>query len=196
MEMTDKDYSLFMQDNSEGDYGKEAILDYQLSWIMRVAASKEIQEKNNMLFERCKKVLLKLIGKSGCDNVEIVSVEVWKQWQRIDVTAHVVVKCNGKEEKHLVVIEDKAYTMIHGDQLNRYEETINETYDNDDWLKDFKKHFWVITFFEKEDAKYNILDADCKNTNWGLLSFYEVIDFDYTPTGSDLFDEFWVKDWN
>ena len=196
MEMTDKDYSLFMQDNSEGDYGKEAILDYQLSWIMRVAASKEIQEKNNMLFERCKKVLLKLIGKSGCDNVEIVSVEVWKQWQRIDVTAHVVVKCNGKEEKHLVVIEDKAYTKIHDDQLNRYEETINETYNNNDKFKDFEKHFWVITFFEKEEAEYGILDTDCKKAKWGLLSFYEVIDFDYTPTGSDLFDEFWVKNWN
>lgn len=196
MEMADKDYSLFMQDNSESDYGKEAILDYQLSWIMRVAASKEIQEKNNVLFERCKKVLLKFIGKSGCDNVEIVSVEVWKQWQRIDVTAHVVVKCDGKEEKHLVVIEDKAYTKIHDDQLNRYEETINETYDKDNRFKDFKKHFWVITFFEKEEAEYGILNADCKNANWGLLTFYEVIDFDYTLTGSDLFDEFWVKDWN
>ncbi|MCR5190177.1 MAG: PD-(D/E)XK nuclease family protein [Bacteroidales bacterium] len=163
--MADKNYSLFMHDNSDSDYGKEAMLDYQLSWIMRVAASKEIQEKNNVLFERCKKVLLKLIGKSGCDNVEIVSVEVWKQWQRIDVTAHVVVKCDGKEEKHLVVIEDKAYTKIHDDQLNRYEETINETYDKDNRFKDFKKHFWVITFAVMINRNgyddYVVFDDEC-----------------------------------
>ena len=195
--MENVDYSLFMHDDSEGHYGKEAMLDYQMSWVMRVAANKAILEKNPTLHKRCTDILLKLIGKSGCNDIEIISVDVWKQWQRIDVSANVIIKCNGKDEKHLVVLEDKAYTMIHGDQLNRYETIINETYNKNDYLKDFEKHFWVITFFSESEEGYSALNWYCKDAkaDWGLLSFEQVIDDDYTPTGSDLFDDFWIKSW-
>ena len=53
----------------------------------------------------------------------------------------------GVVEDFIIVIEDKAYTKIHDDQLNRYEDIINNKYDWDDALKGFEKHFWVITFF-------------------------------------------------
>jgi hypothetical protein len=33
--------SFFMKDSSESDYGKEAMLDFQLSWLMRIAAQKD-----------------------------------------------------------------------------------------------------------------------------------------------------------
>ena len=88
--MENVDYSLFMHDDSEGDYGKETMLDYQMSWVMRVAANKAILEKNPTLHRRCTDILLKLIGKSGCNGSEIISVEVWKQWQRIDVSANII----------------------------------------------------------------------------------------------------------
>ncbi len=161
--MENVDYSLFMHDDSEGDYGKEAMLDYQMSWVMRVAANKAILEKNPTLHKRCTDILLKLIGKSGCNDIEIISVDVWKQWQRIDVSANVIIKCNGKDEKHLVVLEDKAYTMIHGDQLNRYETITNETYNKNDYLKDFEKHFWVITFYSESEEGYSALNWYCKD---------------------------------
>ena len=72
-----------------------------------------------------------------------------------------------------------------------------ETYNKNDYLKDFEKHFWVITFFSESEEGYSALNWYCKDAkaDWGLLSFEQVIDDDYTPTGSDLFDDFWIKSW-
>lgn len=194
-------YSFFMHDDSTNNQGYEHMLDFQMSWVMRVAASNEIKEKNPILHKRCFDILMKLIGKTNLDQVEVISVKVMKQWKRIDVHAEIVISCSGHNEKHLIVIEDKAYTKIHDDQLNRYEDIINNKYDWDDALKGFEKHFWVITFFGYDktgdyEKDYRILKSMCDeaNADWQLLSYDDILD-DYTPTGSEHFDDFWIDEW-
>ena len=193
--------SFFMHDDSTNNQGYEHMLDFQMSWVMRVAANREIKEKNPVLHKRCFDILMKLIGKTYQDHVEVMSVKVLKQWKRIDVHAEIVITCNGHDEKHLVVLEDKAYTKIHDDQLNRYEEIINNKYDWDDSLKDFVKHFWVITFFGYDktgdyEEDYWILKSMCDaaNAKWQLLSYEDILDDD-SPTGSEHFDDFWINEW-
>ena len=95
-------YSFFMHDDSYSNQGYEHMLDFQMSWILRVAASKERSQNNFILYKRCFDVLMKLIEKSPNDKVEVISVNVWKQWKRIDVLANVMIKCNDKEERHLL----------------------------------------------------------------------------------------------
>ena len=195
-------YSFFMHDESENNHGYEHMLDFQMSWVMRVAANKDIQKSNPILYKRCFDILMKLIEKEECENVEVCNVYVWKQWKYIDVHANVEIVCNGKKEKHVVILEDKAYTKIHDDQLLRYEETIAEEYDNNDDLKDYSKHkhYWVITFFGYDkkgyEYKYEVLDRMCKDyyPNWKVLSFEDILD-DTTPTGSEHFDDFWIYKW-
>ena len=121
--------------------------------------------------------------------------------KRIDVLANVMIKCNDKEERHLIVIENKAYTKIHNDQLNRYEKIINKEYGNDNFQRDFIKHFWVITLSGlnesgEYDNNYWILKSMCDSAyaDWKLLSFDDVMDDD-TPTGSEHFDDFWIYKW-
>ena len=181
--------SFFMKDDSENNQGYEHMLDFQMSWVMRVPTKQEIKNNNLILYERCYGVLMKLIGKAEVD--KIVSVHVWKQWKRIDVIAEVVVECDGFEEKHIVVIEDKAYTMIHDDQLNRYKDTVSSWYTG----KDLENtHYWVITFFSEGEDGYSAMKSMCKAANWGLLSYDDVLN-DNSPTGSELFDEFWINEW-
>lgn len=174
-----------------------------MSWVMRVAADKDIKTKNPVLYKRCFDILMKLIKKDSEGNVEVSSVRVWKQWRRIDVIAHVVVKCNGIEEKHVVILEDKAYTMIHDEQLKRYAAIVNEVYATDDDLKVYakNKHFWVITFFGynkqgKYEDGYKALKEMCNSSKpkWGLISFDDVLE-DKSPTGSEHFDDFWINEW-
>ena len=55
--------SLLMQDNWRSNYGYEAMLDFQMSWILRITAEKSIKEKNPILYERCYGLLMKLINK-------------------------------------------------------------------------------------------------------------------------------------
>lgn len=186
--------SLFMQDSWHSNHGYEAMLDFQMSWLMRLAAENNIEKP--LLHKISKDVLLRLleIDNEGKQNVEIVKVEVWRQWKSIDVVAEVTIKVNGLIEQHLVVIEDKAYTMVHNNQLTRYRQTVEETYGDTR-----KPHYWLITFFdENQKNKYEALKADCDIANWNFLSFYDVIgwkDGEFPDTESDLFNEFWLREW-
>lgn len=184
--------SLFMQDSWHSNHGYEAMLDFQMSWLMRLAAEKDI--KKPVLHKISKDVLLRLIeiGNEEKQHVEIVKVDVWRQWKSIDVVAEVDIKVNGIIEQHLVVIEDKAYTMIHDNQLKRYKQTVEDAYGDTR-----KAHYWVITFHE-EGRYWEKLEYDCMLAKWGILSFYEVIDRkddEFPDTESDLFNEFWLRRW-
>ena len=186
--------SLFMQDSWHSNHGYEAMLDFQMSWLMRLAAEKDIEKPQ--LYKISKDVLLRLIeiGNEDKQNVTIENVKVWRQWKSIDVIAEVDIKVNDLIEHHLVVIEDKAYTMVHDNQLTRYKQTVEETYGGTR-----KPHYWVITFFdENQKYKYEALKVDCDNAKWKLLSFYDVIgwkDGEFPDTESDLFNEFWLREW-
>lgn len=45
-----------MNDNSEGNHGYETMLDYQLSWLMRLSAQKNVENKSLELI--CRRVML------------------------------------------------------------------------------------------------------------------------------------------
>lgn len=49
--------SLLMQDNWRSNHGYEAMLDFQMSWLMRLAAEKNVKKKN----------CTRLAKKSCCD---------------------------------------------------------------------------------------------------------------------------------
>lgn len=188
--------SLFMSDSSRSNYGYEAMLDYQISWLLRLAKD----DKKDRLHDVARSVLLKLIERENGSNVKINRVGVWKQWERIDLTAEIELEVNNQTERHLVVIEDKAYTLIHDGQLTRYTETVNAYYRNKG-RNSYQKHFWVISFYEREEECFKSLQKqckDCKEAKWNLLSFYDVIGWkegDFPDTESDLFNEFWLREW-
>ena len=139
--------SLFMQDSSRSNHGYETMLDYQISWLLRLAK----EGKNDRLQKIARSVLFKLIERENDSNIKINRVEVWKQWEHIDLTAEIELEVNNQTERHLVVIEDKAYTLIHYDQLTRYAGTINAHY-RDKGRNTYQKHFWVISFFDREEV--------------------------------------------
>lgn len=150
--------SLLMQDKWRSNHGYEAMLDFQMSWLMRLAAEPDVKKKK--LHRISKEVLLRLIGLVESPNVDIKKVDVWRQWEHIDVTAEVEVVVNGQTQRHLVVLEDKAYTMIHDDQLNRYAEKVSEYYEGKPKQK-INIHYWVITFFDKSSNCWSILESAC-----------------------------------
>ena len=111
--------SLLMKDSSEGDSQKETMIDFILSWTLRRSIQQYSEEKP-ILYQYCRKILGKLIGIEMTDDVQVTSVETWKQWKYIDLWANIRITCNGKEEFHAVLIENKAYTPTHHNQLARY----------------------------------------------------------------------------
>lgn len=193
--------SLFMNDDSEGNHGKEAMLDYQLSYLLRLANS-DISYHDGEEF--AKRVLMKLLEKEAIldswgyvDNLRKVSVKAWKQWQHIDLIFEVDVDCGAGMEHHVIVVENKAYTSIHDDQLTHYTETTEEYYKD----KNVLIHYWVITFFDNGTENYESIASQCRESKgrWKCLSFVDLIDLTDEEkekgTSNEILDEFWVKKW-
>ena len=187
--------SLLMQDSWRSNHGYEAMLDFQISWLLRLAAEKEVENKR--LHKISKEVLLRLIEWKDSTDVIISKVEIWRQWASIDVTAEVELTVGENIERHLIIIEDKAYTLLHDDQLARYRDSVNDFYKGKH-KPTIDIHYWVITFFE-EGCRWDSLQNECDKNGWKLLSFYDVIGWkegkEFPDTKSDLFDEFWLREW-
>lgn len=71
--------SLLMKDSSEGDSQKETMIDFILSWTLRRSIQQYSEEKP-ILYQYCRKIIGKLIGIEMTDDVQVTSVETWKQW--------------------------------------------------------------------------------------------------------------------
>ena len=190
--------SLFMNDDSEGNHGKETILDYQLSYLLRIANTHEDGQELAM------RVLMKLIEEiphidsyGWIENLRIKDVKVWKQWQRIDLIAEVEADCGNGMKNHVIVIENKAYTGVHDNQLSRYSEIVEDYYKD----KDVSIHYWVITFFDNSSNEYEVIAKQSKEAkgHWKCLSFDELIDLSEEErlkgTYNAIIDEFWIKKW-
>ena len=191
--------SMFMNDESEGDHGKEAMLDYQLSYLLRLASTYEFGDNLG------KRTLMKLIEKEYhldhygyiIEMVDIISVKVWKQWQKIDLIAEVEVDFWGVKEHHVIVVENKAYTGIHDDQLSRYNQAVEDWYKD----KDVKIHYWVITFYDNDTKEFEAISNQCHEAKgrWECISFEDVVDLTdgerMSGTMNNIIDEFWIKKW-
>lgn len=195
--------SLFMNDDSEGDYGKEAMLDYQLSYVLRLAGT---YESGNFFGQR---VLMKLLGKEChldymwyIENTDIISVKVWKQWEKIDLIAEVEIGfgygANKQIEHHVIVVESKAYTRVHDDQLSRYTQTVEDYYKD----KDVTIHYWVISFFDRDSDEFEAISNQAREAkgHWECISFDDLVELttDEEERGiyNDIIDEFWIKRWS
>jgi len=80
--------SLLMKDSSEGDSQKETMIDFILSWTLRRSMQQYSKEKP-ILYQYCRKILGKLINIAMTDDVQVISVETWKQWKYIDLWANI-----------------------------------------------------------------------------------------------------------
>ena len=181
--------SFFMMDNSN-DHGKEAMLGYQISWLMRLAARKDVENKR--LHEISRYTLLQLLDMKNCKNIDIVEVEVSREWHYIDVLAKSKIRIGNRIEEHIIVIENKIYTKISKEQLDK---NSNRFYSHHVDFPIERTHFWLISCKEDSWEKQKQACADAKS-NWRLLWFYDVIGSKPDkPIGNDIFDEFWVNEW-
>lgn len=200
METSDK--SMLMCDQSESTSGREAILDYELSWVLRMAAENNY---NTKLMHQCRHILLTLIDEKD-PNVKIVKVHTWKQWERVDIIADIYLERNGEKELHVLLLEDKAYTQMSEHQRDDYPTIVRKAYDSYERYSEYqgnnkyKLHCILITCFEDGTPEYDKLSsfiACNKKDNWKIFSLDNLPDKKYNNglTESDLFNEFWIKSW-
>lgn len=181
----------FMADSTEGkDGAKEVIMDYVISWTLRRAQNSCAYDKP-ILYRYCRKFLGYLLGIELKDS-DVVKVETWKQEYRIDLWVWVSV--NGVE--YDILIEDKYYSGLHDDQLERYKELFDE------WLQSHrpksKPLYWLLTCHER--GLTDIYDSAekygfCVGFWDDMISAMGCEDDDAQDSESDIFNEFWLRSW-
>ena len=192
--------SFFMVDETKKD-SKELVIDFFLSWTLRMAIG-NVNPKNVTVTDYCQRILSKLLF----DDIDVIrknynsvkSVKTWKQWERIDLHAEIIlINNNGIEVNHALLIEDKAYSKIHGNQLNNYKVTFEEEYhDRKDgnWVRRYV-YFTIHDNVPIEDQKL------CDEEGYRAFTMNEIrgcfwpTEDDLRLIGNDFFDEFWVKNW-
>ena len=92
--------------------------DAMFAWLVQWADDK-YKTLDNPLNQVAKAFVRLLIGKP--ENYPIHSINVGRQWKNIDIWVEI-------NDDSFLVIEDKTYTKIHDDQLDRYKKTAEEEY--------------------------------------------------------------------
>lgn len=192
---------LLMYDSSEKDGKAEIVMDYVLSWCLRCAADNQCENKPK-LHEACRFILGRLMDDFPISNCKILKVEVWKEWEQIDICAEVKIeKASGQIEEHAILIENKYYTGLHQsrdidgtyrNQLIVYKKKFDKQYKDK-----FIKHYNVISCISKADPKFEqlfgIMDTE-EYKGFQLFSLDELL-INMEETESDIYNEFMLENW-
>ena len=187
-----------MSDHSEGDHGLEALLDYQLSWVLRMAADRECPPK---LKHQCRYILFNLLGIEDSDTIEIREVKVWKQWRYVDLVADIYLIEDGIENLHVLMLENKAYTRMYKHQRDDYPQRVKDAYNTypqyEKYRNNYDLHQVLVTCFDKEHSMYKELEQFIsEGKGWSIRSIEELPDWTVEDMPeSDLFNDFWFNDW-
>lgn len=182
--------SLLMKDSSEKGGHIETMLDYILSWTIRRASVIYATEKPQ-LYKYCREILFNLLGIKDYEHIKVQSVETWKQWNYIDLHANVELEYDGQTEHHAILIENKAYTSVHDNQLMRYKQIFEETYSNTPFQAYL--NFVLVTCF---DNPPECLIQACKESDFRCLPLLDLFSNEQKEESeSDLFNEFWLRQW-
>lgn len=190
-----------MSDHSEGDHGRETILDYELSWVLRMAADSDCKKQQPNLYHQCQYILFKLLKIEDSKNITIDRVDVWKQWSYIDIVADIYLIEKGVKTLHVLMTEDKAYTPMSIKQRDKYPEIVKEAYDNypryASYKDNYSLHKVLVTCFAPTEDGYKAYKEFVNGHNdWRVLSIDELPDWNADEmTESDIFNDFWFNNW-
>ena len=184
----------FFEDKSE-NLDHELMLDYFLSWTLRCAKS---DNEDIKLRDESKKILSYLLFDKQ-EEFFVESIETWKQWRQIDLCAEVIINRNNISEKYALLFENKMYTHIHSNQLERYQKIFEEYYKSPENSKtDYKRKYIFLTCFYLE-SDYKSDFEECRKLTHQA---YQPLSFGWLKsktgikeTGNYLFDEFWFRYW-
>ena len=191
--------SLLMCDSTEGNGKAEIILDYVMSYSLRHAESKYLETKP-MLCRYCRYMLGVLLDISIDDKAQVKSVEVWKEWQYIDLCVEATID----DVKYVLLIENKYYTKLHDNQLKRYKEIFDAYYDKKG-VNDKKRRYKLISCLGDDKKQVEeIYKEELKEVQgFQALAFYDLLPKKYwhedskvyEDTEGEIFNEFWLRHW-
>lgn len=175
-----------MKDDSES-MKYEEMIDFFLSWTIR-CADDAYKETHIKIFENARRVLNFLMddiyfNQQNMLSVSVTDIKVWKQYWNIDLWVELVID----NKKHVIIIENKMYSKLTCEQLNKYRQWVDEFYQKKQESNIL--HFVVIRpDYEHQETDANVI----KNSKYKYTNLDEIKGGLY-HTDHPLFDEFWFN---
>lgn len=152
-----------------------------LAWLFRWAAE-ENKSVCSVLHHCAEYCLRKFFGSIELGRIE--KVDVWKQWDCIDLWIAV-------NETYHLIIEDKVHTMEHDNQLRKYKESARQwNQDNGGTSKDFENNYAFVYFKTGKvlESEKSVADRE----GWTVIDgnfFYESLAL-YENIDNDIFQDY------
>lgn len=197
--------SVLMCDSTEGNGKAEIVMDYIMSYSLRHAIDEYLIEKP-MLCRYCRYMLGVLLGLPIIDTTKVESVNVWREWQYMDLCVEAIVE----KQKYALLIENKYHTGLRENQLVNYKKKFDEHYDSNKKVdKQYRRYRLISCLEEKEkiEAIYGIkiskYPEEENQSDFLALPFYYLLPTKYwhkaknayEETESEIFNEFWLRQW-
>lgn len=188
-----------MVDDTDKDGHVEEVMDYIISWSLR-CAMEHCKKVKPILHHNCKLLLCKILGLTDVENCTFTQIKTWKQKYNIDLWVEVILKHNGIDEFHSLLIEDKFYGQLgdakdfDGEKRNQlivYKHKFDEYYKS--CTTNFKKHYSLITCIERSDPKFASYYGEVEKYGYIVFTYTELRSLFSSSTESDIFNEFWLR---
>ena len=175
----------------KSDGQKECVMDHIIAWSLK-HASIIYKTKQPKLYSYCKSILSKLLE---INNEEVyfskvmtaLQVPIKGSKQKIDIVCEVTSVKNQKREQWALLIEDKYFgnlTNILSDYKNYFDSQYN----------DLHRKYALITCVDKADPNFKKYDS-AEILGFKVFSICELIDKILPDTESDIYNEFWLRNW-
>lgn len=196
--------SLLMCDSTKSDGKAEIVMDYVMSYSLRHAVDKYLIAKP-MLCRYCRYMLNVLLGIPIDDKSNIESVNVWREWQHMDLCVEAIVD----KQKYAILIENKYYSKLRENQLVDYKQKFDEYYDNKEVYVSKENRRYKLVTCHDEDKIEQLYGSEVNKTKgdneegFKILPFYDLLSkkywhedvLAYEDTESEIFNEFWLRKW-
>ncbi len=186
-------------DYATSELSQDAFLCWLLAWSDQRHAN-----TNAALHETAVQFVQSLFGKHKKEISQSFSIEIYKQYKSIDILALL----EQSDKKYALLIEDKTDTTIHGDQLERYKDSVESDYPDHTPLPIYLKTGAISMAATAEDAGYKVysgpdLETVLENGKDKInsdifVSFYEHLkqkNACYAAFRTKKVDE-WVEEWD
>lgn len=180
----EKESVLFFDTDRRGN--KEAMMDYGLAYTMKMCdTTYHKKQVNKSLLYSCRAILSKLIGEDTQDT-ENLRIQTYFEWDDIDLVVEVY---RNSSFWHVIMIENKVDSSLKPHQLKQYLEVFKNHYGNE---AGWKQHYYLI---KAADTIPEYMKTLCDEYGVKYTTMDDLIKGQKEDTGNDIFDEFWLREW-
>ena len=157
---------------------------YGLAYTMKMCDARYHKGRlNHALLISCRQILSKLVDEDLSD--KDIQILTYFESYEIDLIVEVYLK---EQPWHAIMIECKVDSELKPHQLSQYITSFNNYYDKENW----EKHYYLI---KAADIVPKYMIDLCRQNNVEYLTMDQLIEGMESDTENDIFDEFWLRDW-